>query len=301
MGRVAKYKKIKSFDPYSKKNGGKIDLGNVGIWGLSDNGRKVKKRSKRAEMLRSKKKRRVSDNDGFDLPPSERDEFDINDLVGSIKKQEMSKTLKDEPYSVNRVAVNGNVATIPQSDSDERKAARMLNVKEQVKKEAEKKQAVTHTRMEGESKRAYAKRTKVETRQIIQRSADVNIEKKQKKKDFLNNKKKNKKKSSNKWVASDDFNAVDDEETGTLITGERAVAMMDEPIFGEQAERPPIFRQLPRGAKVKASGDKDAKKKGMTDEQVEAEKHAMEMMRRRVQAQYAAIKIKRRRAGDFHL
>ena len=30
-----------------------------------------------------------------------------------------------------------------------------------------------------------------------------------------------------------------------------AAAMRDEPVFGEQAERPPIFRQLPRGASSK--------------------------------------------------
>ena len=34
MGRVAKYKKVKSFDPYSKKNRGNVDLGQVGVWGL---------------------------------------------------------------------------------------------------------------------------------------------------------------------------------------------------------------------------------------------------------------------------
>ena len=58
MGRVAKYKKVKSFDPYSKKNGGNVDLSKVGVWGLGDNGRKAKKRSRRAEVLRRNKKRR---------------------------------------------------------------------------------------------------------------------------------------------------------------------------------------------------------------------------------------------------
>lgn len=39
----------------------------------------------------------------------------------------------------------------------------------------------------------------------------------------------------------------------------------------------------------------------MNDEDIQAEPEAMEDMRREVQAQYAAVKAKRRRAGDFHL
>ena len=72
MGRVAKYKKVKSFDPYSSKNRGNVNLNQVGIWGLGDSGRKTKKRSRRAEQLRSEnKKKRVNNltknGGGFDL------------------------------------------------------------------------------------------------------------------------------------------------------------------------------------------------------------------------------------------
>jgi hypothetical protein len=80
--------------------------------------------------------------------------------------------------------------------------------------------------------------------------------------------------------------------------------MEDKVHFGEQAERPPTFRQLPRGAKAKEDKTKkssSSKTKGMTDDQVEAEKDAMDMMRRRVQAQYAVLKEKRKRSGQFHL
>ena len=316
MGRVAKYKKIKSVDPYSKKNGGRVDLSKVGIWGLGDNGRKVKKRSRRSELLRANKKprQRPADEQGFDLPPG-RDEFDMNDLVGSVKQQKMVNPLKDNSaksqkdqdlFAVDRVAVNGNFATIPKTEKDEKKAARILNVRDQVKKEVDDKAAKNHSRMEGESKNAYAKRTKTETRLIIKQTTETrNPEKKQKKKEFLQNKKKNKKGSTSFFSEDERDHRGGEGEGGTIITGERAIAMTDHVRFGEQAERPPTFRQLPRGAKDKEDTRMDKptekSKKGMTKEDVEAESKSMEMMRRRIQAQYATIKLKRRLAGDFHL
>lgn len=296
-------------------------MSKVGIWGLGNDGRKAKKRSRKSELLRANKKPRrherssAADNEkGFDLPPG-RDEFDMKDLVGSVKKQKVVDPLKDdakgggskdqELFAVDRVVVNGNVATIPKTDRDEKKAARILNVRDQVKKEDAKKAAKNHARMEGESKNAYSKRTKVETRQIIKQTTETkNPEKKQKKKEFLSNKK-NKKKSSSSFITMRgevDDTRRDTQENDTFITGERAIAMTDQVRFGEQAERPPTFRQLPRGAKKKETTSKEkAATKGMTEEAVKAENKSMEMMRRKIQAQYAALKVKRRLAGDFHL
>lgn len=299
MGRVAKYKKIKACDPYSKKNRGNLDLANVGVWGLGDNGRKAKKRSRKAELMRKKKKRRTSDDDdddGFDLPPTNKDEFDLADLVGSVKKEKQKNLMADaSEESAYKIALKGNVvATLPKTDADEKKVARMLNLESQLKEKVNKKVAESHARMEGESKRAYARRTKVETRQIIQKSAVINPEKRLKKNEFLKQKK-NKKKGSHDITTSVDNGS----DGGSFITGERAVA---EVRFGEQAERPPTFKAFPRGAKAKDQKSKSASKsKGMTNAQVAAENNAMELMRRKVQAQYASIKAKRKRAGDFHL
>ena len=335
MGRVSRYKKIKDVDPYSKKNGGRVDLNTVGIWGLGDNGRKAKKRSRRSEQLRASRdsKRKRSENGGsqhtidkgFDLPPSgKKDEFDMKDLVGSIKKQKMVNPLQDDPpvstgtsnnkddflFAVNKVQVNGNVASIPKDDADEKKASRILKVQSQVENEVAKTEAKKHARMEGESKNAYNKRTRAETRQIIkQTSAKQNPEKKQKKKEFLNNKKKNKKKGgysdTGDEYGDNNYNDYGDGNGDTLITGERAIAMVDEVRFGEQAERPPVFRHLPRGAKVQDKAPPTTKisqkTKGMSPEDVEAESRNMELIRRKVQAQYNVMKLKRRRAGDFHL
>lgn len=71
--------------------------------------------------------------------------------------------------------------------------------------------------------------------------------------------------------------------------------------FTEQAERPPMFKQLPRGAKPKETKVTKGGKPGMTEAQIKAESNAMELIRRRAQAQYASIKAKRKRAGEFHL
>jgi len=306
MGRLSKYKKIKSFDPYSKKNGGQVDLSKVGIYGFGDNGQKVKKRSKKSELLRSKKRQKKSDDGGgFDLPPTEKDEFDLADLTGSVMKQNLKNPIEENTEeSAYKIALKGNVATIPKTDKDESKVSRILKLETQLKESIKKKTTESFARMEGESKRAFNKRTKIETRQIIQKTAEKNPEKRLKKKEFMNNKKKSKKKGSGSFNQfNDSQESADDDDGDSFITGERAVAAMaDEVRFGEQAERPPVFRQLPRGAKAKGEKPKTASKsKGMTDDEVAREKGAMEMMRRRVQAQYAAIKEKRKRAGDFHL
>ena len=301
MGRVSKYKKIKSFDPYSKKNRGNIDLSQVGVWGLGDNGQKSKKRSRRSEILRKNKgkKRRNNENDGFDLPPSGKDEFDIADLVGSVKKQKI-ETLNDDPtdHSEIKIAVEGNVATIPKTMEDEKKVAKLLKVETKLKEEEKKEKIQAQSRMEGESKNAYNRRSMNETRQIIkQTKMEKNVEKRKRKKEFHNNKKRNKKKKVTMYEDESDSEDIIVQKRKHGVTSESDYVQ-----FGEQAERPPTFKQLPRGARQKdESSKKKGKSTGMTDVQIEAEKNAMEMMRRKVQAQYASIKAKRKRAGEFHL
>ena len=323
MGRVAKYKKVKSFDPYSKKNKGNVDLRMVGVWGLGDNGRRAKKRSKTAEKLHARKnkikskkksKNKFIDDGGFDVPPTENDEFDMSDLLGSVKRQKVetnilgsddpaltninsnksNKNAKDASYD-KIVTSTGHVASIPKTDEDEIKVTRLLRLHEQQEKKTEKEKQLRHARMEGESKNAYSRRTRAETRQIIKQTTSTkNQEKLEKKKEFLKNKK-NKKRKGGGWNPYNDADYRDDDTTS-----------YDNPVrFGEQAERPPIFRQIPRGAKSKSKAttqpSKSAKVDLMSEHQIEAEKNAMELMRRRVQAQYKAIKLKRKDVGDFHL
>ena len=89
-----------------------------------------------------------------------------------------------------------------------------------------------------------------------------------------------------------------------LITGEAAVARLS---FLDQVEQPPVFAQLPRGASKKPNGklkckEFESKSKLQKEESIRAEQNSMEAMRRKVQAQYAILKQKRRAQGaSFHL
>ena len=321
MGRVARYKKIKSFDPFSRENGGRVELDKVGIWGLGDNGRKPKKRSKTSEKLRAqkRKRKRVDDsNEGFDVPPEDGDNFNLEDLVGSLKKQAPARNEASivPAAPAPRTSVNTPIralqptkATTPVADDDHVKAAKLLKLEQQVLEKSS--NNTVGGRIEGESKRAYHRRVKAETRQIIkeQRQGNQNPEKKQRKKDFLTNKKK-KKKGANRLYhgrsTGDDTDDADDTRgnghSDTLVTTEQAVALREKETavrFGEQAERPPSFRQLPRGATRKAQ--KSSSGRAMDEKDVAAEQEAMELIRRKAVAQYQAIKVKRRQQRDFHL
>jgi hypothetical protein len=305
MGRVSRYKKIKAFDPYSKQNGGKINLDTVGIWGMSGDGRKVKKHSKtvgkikaRGDRLRREEKRDPNDR-AYNAPLHAKDDFDMADLVGSLKK-EKPIVLEDEPVPIKEL----KKTTIPSKsvlhiDPIEEHANRLLKLDAQV--EPKKKVVKTEQgRMEGESKNAYKKRTKEDVRQIIKREhlEEHNPEKKQRKKDFLNNKKKNKKGKKASYVEEDDDDDDQSVEDGNdkFITGEQAVAARaraTEVRFGEQAERPPTFRTIPRGAVRKSELKFQSSDKKMNEKDITAEQKSMELMRLKVQAQYRLIKAQR--------
>jgi hypothetical protein len=369
MGRVAKYKKIKAFDPYSKKNGGQVDLSKVGIWGMGADGRKEKKRSRRSEQLRRNKqqqreggttnKRKAGEDDnnnsrksvrkekegGFDLPPTDKDEFDMSDLVGSVKRQKVqsnavlfgdveddgnhnkNNNTTDKTSTVATTASsNSTLVPVFASDQEERKASRLLRIQQQVDHATKTKVQEAAARQPGESKRAYQKRTTMETRQIIQKTKveQHNPEKRQKKKEFLTAKKKNGKRkgggttttTQNRWTNAGEqdtnYDDSDDDEDNNstdnrATVGDNGTRM----VFGEQVERPPVFQHLPRGAKVKEqqqeryrmiqNQNRKTNNTTMTDAEIQAESHSMDLLRRKVQAQYLAVKASRRKEGDFHL
>ncbi|GAX15049.1 hypothetical protein FisN_12Lu389 [Fistulifera solaris] len=305
MGRVARYKKIKACDPYSKQNGGRVQLDKVGVWGLGDNGRKPKKRSKTAERLRAhKRKRQVDEGDPFDLPPEGEDEFDMADLLGSVKREKKTTEETEVVSNVVKTVTTSSVKPEKALKEDENlQSSKLLKLDKQIEKKLH--EAPEVKRMPGESKKAFDRRIKAETRMIIreQRVNNRNPEKKQRKKEFLTNKKK--KKSGEALVSSSSGKYADDSDAGAdddFITGEQAAAHRDREStvpFGVQAERPPSFKQLPRGAVEKKRPTGQSKLSDDAD--IEAEKKTMELMRRKIQAQYAAIKAQRRQRGDFHL
>eukprot|EP00977_Amphora_coffeiformis_P001094 scaffold227_cov165-Amphora_coffeaeformis.AAC.7 len=296
MGRVARFKKLKACDPYSNRNRGQL-LGER-VWGLTDSGRKAKKRSLVAQKMQAQKqKRRKGEkkvDDGFDLPPTEEDEFDSTTF--EVQKKTKPLSLDD---------VEGRTLSQREAEIEEKRINKMLKIDAQV--EPKKQPVAVPEKMPGEGKNAYRKRVQAETRQIIKDSKQSkrNPHKKQKKKEFLSNKKLKKKGGAVLANASDEpYDDSDDD----LVTAEKTVAAraLMAPRFGEQAERPPEFKSLPRGAPKKNAassaqheGNKGKKRKSMDDEEVLAEQQAMELMRRKVQAQYALVRQKRR--GQFHL
>jgi len=341
MGRVARYKKVKkSLSKATPKGGERLSItGNssvknvnsgsdyfdtVGVWGLVDSGRKPKKRSRTSVRLRAQRNKKgacVDNNiDCFDLACTDGDDFDMNDPVGTLTKQSI-KTEATSPAVKSSTAVtplllsqasttssaqqNSSVQNptvmVPKIDVEEEKLHKKLETQVLPKAPV----VASEGRMPGESKRAYNKRVKKETRQIIQRAnqMDRNPEKRQKKKDFLTQKKKSGRKRKNPGGYSEndeDYSFDDDGDRSKVLTGEQAVAARDRATrvqFGEQADRPPIFKELPRGAtKIKKQKILRA---GL--EEIEEERRAMELMRIKLQAQYATVKARRKLNGEFHL
>lgn len=341
MGRVSKYKKLKSCDPFAKKKGNSSH-GDFGVWGLGDNGRRTKKRSATAlAMKAAKHKRRArkkgsatrpdGGDDFFDAPPAGGDDFKMDDIMGSLrreKKQRLDHGLTGADERGAKQPVTSSVAarcSIPQTEKEEARTARILRVSSDSSKNGASSSnngdSAVRGRMEGESMRAFDRRIKDETRMILKgvlkegNKGSAN----DRKKDFLKNKKLRKKKSCKRssYGADDDLTGASGiGDAGGFLTGERAIAAADAShtgcLLGDQVERPPVFNQLPRGAKVSKKAKKmsspegneersSSGKKHMDEQRVEAEQRAMEIMRRKVQAQYALVKAKRKKAGDFHL
>ncbi|CAB9505431.1 expressed unknown protein [Seminavis robusta] len=313
MGRTSRYKKIKSCDPFSKTGG---SVGNAKsaayIWGTGDNGSgKPKRKSKTALRLQQQKMARKlrkfkdkglqqkkrdewilssSQQGQMNRPPSDdEDEFDMNDLQGSVRTARLEDTLSSKGEE--SMETLSGVTRVVNNPLDEMKEAEKL-LKQHATTTDQQKQY--EGRREGESKNAFSKRVKAETRQIIkQQTLDtLNPEKKKRKKEFLNNKKKRKKRKQQQQQQQsfDNDNDHDDHD----------IQREDHIPFGHQVERPPTFQSLPRGAttKKKAHNNKDNNKNALN---VKAEQANLEQMRLQVQEQYAAIKARRKRGGDFHL
>jgi len=208
-----------------------------------------------------------------------------------------------------RVKIGNKIVpcAIPQNDQEERRMVRSLNIDKRTGKSSTdlRKESSIEGRRKGESMNAFNRRLKEETDMALandhknKRAQDVTddreqISKSQRRKEFL--KKKKKKQTSD---SQDGFRSFSKDWTDEgLMVSEQVVTR---PSFLEQAEQPPTFKQLPRGAKAKVVVKKDPDGKSLDEVKIKAEQNAMEVMRRKVQAQYAKIKAKRREEGKFHL
>lgn len=284
-------------------------------WGEGDSGRKTKKRSKTAEKMQARKKFR-SEELGFDAAPDGdgMDDFDLKDMVGSLKKQKpVIISLKKAEVPVEKKSLVSKDDSKPDAPStagtpagaislaQEKRDARILNIDPE--KNSRQEATIVQPRMDGESKKAFQKRMQMESKRAIRNERmqdNRNPEKMKRKKEFMNAKKKAKKNKGRQDLDEDSRPPPDnDYDIDIMVTGERSTQQV---AFGEQVQRPPTFQILPRGAtaKRKMTGGK-ASNNGMSDAQRKAEHNAMEIMRLKVQAQYAIMKAKRRQDRDFHL
>jgi len=385
MGRVARYKKTKSFDRNNKRPGGSGEYiwGEQNTLGLGDHRRTKKKRSQTAEKLHQQKLNRrprgglAFDGGGrgeFDAAPCEHDDFDLADLksVKRQKKHNVHEELKTTTTTTTMTSASSDSSpsstptttkptakvthdqikigkhtlscTIPQTDADERRTSRHLNLNHRTGGDKNNKStsrgdstAAASTKLEGrregESITKFNKRLREETKMAllqdrmksrkpdVQKPVDgmeVKVSKAQRRKEYLTNRKRKKKGGSAAMMASMDDDGYDSEKddgkrntteygadnsSSNFVTGERAS-------FLDQAERPPTFQQLPRGAVVTkkpkmaaigvnggGSGNDDD---GMDERKIRKEQNAMEAMRKRVVAQYAVVKARRRMERGDH-
>ena len=272
MGRVARYKKIKSFDPCAKRKPGAVDP-------LYE-GRRGKRRKHNAKKIE------------FDLPPVESEE---NKFTKNVNRTEQPANIRNRVQS--DLLAKKKLGFVPLDLKEEAKLARL--VKDDSRSIKKKKgpaigeKTIIQGRAEGESMRAFDRRVKHETGQILRNELQIEkTNKKEKRKNFFA-KKKMKKKAKRLGLLSQQRFDEDEDDDNDDIVAEKAYS------FGEQAERPPEFQQLPRGAVLKSKPKVGTS--SLDDEKIAFAQKNMEMLRMKVQAQYARVKMKRKKAGEFHL
>jgi hypothetical protein len=308
MGRVARYKKVKSIDPFAKNGSWKSDIGDCATL------KRVRRKSKTALKMKEQKTNKLQrrgkkrkddvddvvvgkrgggsngwgDDEGYDLPPEGGDDFDMNDIMGSVKKQKRNKSisllLEDDakkkissPVSsytkVSSSANNGNV-------TKKKKNNKVLP--SEAKTNVSKKKQDNNLPYDG----TMPITAKTSTREIIascssnsitsrkQNRSNNNIDdgtnmKQEKRKAFFEKKKMKKKHKRGGIDDSDDDNdnnnsnyhvnngsPSNDIEKTTEINKKVAVKQQNysdtiaarSVAFNVQVERPPTFTMLPRGA-----------------------------------------------------
>jgi len=275
MGRVARYKKVKASIKAQVKAGP-----------LSANVRRNKKKS-----YKERKGKAKSSSDFFDIAPSQGDDFDLNDPTLSIKTPtNNTNTKKKNNIDFDDVAIThilppehsarfqaDPTISIPKSEKEEAKVARIL--KTDMKSFEKSKTLQTKENPLNKANRYY--------HESLQEMKKVNTSthRHEKRKEYLSDKKKlsRKQKQHKKPLQEDDdylpVNHKSTKESGGYDP--------------DSAERPPIFATLPKGVTRKKHTHNSMNSGGNSRE--------MEALRVRVQSQYQAMKLKRRKAGDFHL
>ncbi|KAL7436793.1 hypothetical protein ACHAXH_005980 [Discostella pseudostelligera] len=348
MGRLSRYKKVKSVDPFAKNGSSwKSDIGDCTTL------HRVKRKSKTALKLKEQKMSKLQrhvrgkkgndasaarskksggsngwgDDDGFDLPPEGGDEFDMNDLMGSIKKQShKSNPLLDTNNAAQSVVV-------PSAGSDEKwtRKIQKVNVRDVAvastggkvvdsNAQSSKKQDNSKTnKNNSKNGGASAITAKTPTRDIIEScsnpkskkqaatnasssSTDNNMSKQEKRKAFFEKKKLKKRKRGN--GAMDDDDSDDYADQNQDYSSRTTTSTSRRPAIDDQVDRPPTFSVLPRGAnklaKNKTAKHSNKNENNMSEDdesaafRIRKEQQALEAMREKVMKQYAILRESRR-------
>ncbi|KAL3817530.1 hypothetical protein ACHAXA_003703 [Cyclostephanos tholiformis] len=341
MGRVARYKKVKSIDPFAKNGSWRSDVGDCSTL------HRVKRRSKTALKMKARKmnksKRRArgeraddvaiggrgggsngyGDDDGYDLPPEGGDEFDMNDLMGSVKRQGHDKPnllLGDDngaaQLSTSASSTPSRFVGVPSSIGNMTSKGSVINNKANTKKNDSATTLIvtaqTPTRDIIAACSNPTPTTKKNKRQIDDDSY-TGMSKQEKRKAYFEKKRlKKRKRASAGDDDEDDDVYIANRNAETKFAAKKHPAKQQNysdtviartAAFDVQAERPPTFTMLPRGAHKLAKKNRDGGvdttstgKEGV-DQRIRKEKQSMEAMRERVMKQYAILRESRRNGG----
>ena len=318
MGRVAKYKSIKAVDPFAKA-GKKKELEDAN-------------RGRGAAGRKSKRKK-----EGWDLPGGE-DDFKLDEngnIVEDYVAKKNAKRAKKEREEAALLPVKKDAFDVAHSEMGGYKMdslAKKIDYKsqggnpffKQVKMDEKTAKGTFQAKNEDESMRAFNRRIKNETREVLRddvKSQQTN----DRRKEYLKEKKKKKKGGGHFGGKSGEGEYFGNEGTHGGAVGGRRRAGSDSDEgedddyvhFGEQADRPPEFKVTPKSRKKVVEEEEDSSNededergesevlvprltyeiKGKKVNDVKENSRSMEMLRARVQDSYKALK-KRRKEGD---
>ena len=277
------------------------------------------KKSEDASTTRNKKSGGSNgwgDDDGFDLPPEGGDEFDMNDLMGSVQKQTHKSNPLLDTNNVAQQSVQLSVASGEQKEKWTRKIQKVNFRDVAVASSGDKANALS-SKKQTDKNNVKKEVTPVITantpiREIIEScsnpkppkkavasSSSTDMSKQEKRKAFFEKKKLKKRKRGSDTIEdddSDDHASRHQEFSSVGRTSQR-------PAFDDQVERPPTFTMLPRGANKlvknkKTNNCKNANNTSDDDDsaamRIQREQQALDALRKKVVQQYAILRENRR-------
>ena len=318
MGRVSRYKKVKSIDPFAKNGSWKSDVGDCSTF------RRVKKKSKTAIKMKEQKLNKLQrrmrggnkndngiidrkksggcngygDDDGYDLPPDGEDEFDLKDLLGSIKKQKSKGNPLLDGVVANKMpivkpSVSMSSTSTPPSSTNNKSTNNKKSKQKQQKNDGNNKKISSKANIKYDGTQKITAKTS--TKEIIEACSNSKLQKQsngnningddttttnkqEKRKAYLAKKKQKKRKRSPDDSDNEDYQqalqSLHSQHTSSTSSPQQnkqqkqhevqrqnyTHTMIARSALNDQVERPPTFTTLPRGAHKLLKNNKNNKK-----------------------------------------